>query len=119
MIRPTLSVTFTYDHTSGLFEGSFEGTKFQFIAPPDSNIPTKLKNRLHALARHTAADAYERRSINKTPMLSDEEYQDMVETYLLEGGIIQRKRNQQRKPRVTLESLGLTTSDVQDLELDL
>ncbi len=53
----TLSVTFTYSTTTGVFTGHFaNGVSFTFIAAPDSPLPTKLRNALQGLMAkaHTA-----------------------------------------------------------------
>jgi hypothetical protein len=53
----TLTVTFLYDHTQGVFHGVLpNGVRFSFIAAPDSPLPTKLRNALQGLMAkaHTA-----------------------------------------------------------------
>lgn len=118
----TLAVTYTYDHTSGVFIGHLpNGTTFRFIAAdqptelgPPAAIPIKLRMELHRLARQQVDMAKQlhqakERELN-SPLHTDEEFHEAVERYLAAGGIITTPRKRKAPgayAHISLEDLGL------------
>lgn len=132
MTLKTLTVTFTYDHTSGVFDGVINSvgqpTHFKCIAAepqpidcprcgetvkPLSPFPVKLRMELHALARRQVDLAkqlhQERQRTLQSPTLTEAEFSQMLDKYLAAGGIVQRAGVSRRQPKlnITLKDLGL------------
>lgn len=111
----TLTITFTYSTTTGVFTGHFaNGTTFQFIAAADSPLPVKMRNALQALMAkaHTAF-----KSSAHKPEMTDEEWEEMtakIAEFEARHGVTRAKpRGRKAAPRavkvtsISLEDLGI------------
>lgn len=109
---PTLTVTFLYSHTRGVYEGMLpNGTRFSFIAPPDSNIPTKLINALSLLQRETVG-GYEKETGRKPETVKPDltELDQKIAAFEARHGVTRGPSRKKAKPvpvNLTLEDLGL------------
>lgn len=122
MKQHSLTVVFTYDHTSGTFHYTAHGvgqpTQGRCIAAEATPIPIKLRMELHALARRQvdlAAQLHQAREKTLgSPELTQEEYEAKLDEYLAAGGIVQ-KAGRKREPKIT--DITLADLNIEGIEI--
>lgn len=116
-VPETLSVTFTYSTTRGVFTGHFSnGVTFDFIAAANAPLPTKLRNALQALM--SRAHTQFKHSRAGRPEMSDEEWNalmDKVKGFEATHGVTRSKKKAVRTPR---RANKIETIDIGGLEID-
>jgi len=113
-VQPELIVRFTYNPQTGVFSAEGEGLKqCLFIAPPDAPLPGKIYSLLHKLAAESIAqkqgaarsEAIDLRELDQK--LADYERRNPGKAQSFRQGHSAFKKNIERKPKITLEDLGL------------
>lgn len=114
MTAETLSVTFTYSHTRGVFTGYFHnGASFDFIAAPDAPMPTKLRNALHALSSRAHTEF---KRTGRRPEMSDEDWNalmDKIAEYEATYGVTRHRARGPKAQRVVKH----TSIDIGELDV--
>jgi hypothetical protein len=107
---PTITVTFTYDNTRGIYEGQVNGgQRFLFSGHRDAPMPKNLTNALESLRLLSMKLAEARRAARGGDELPLEDILEKIKEFEARGGTVQRVGRQPKAvvPKLTLEDLDL------------